>query len=137
MTLTQIEASFFRYLYEELEVGLGIQVLEDINLRDFTGMSRWVVVDTLSNKQGEQPKQIFFLHIATQEQGAKAKEVLTALTDSVTEAVNPGVAIPVYNTLTGLEIGGMEVSETSLSPVMPHASGGLFRSLTVGIVYAA
>jgi hypothetical protein len=137
MKLTDVEASFFRYLYENLEVTDGIKVLEDINLQDFSGMVRWVVVDSLSNRLGPQPVQLYFLHIAVQKQGALAKAALVELVNKVVEVIDEGTSITVYDYATGLEIGEMEVSETSLSPVMPHFSGGTFRSMTVGVVYAA
>ena len=138
MRLTDIEASFFRYLYENLKVvPPGIQILEAINLDDFSGMSKWVVIDSLTNNTGPQPKQNYFLHIAVQETGADGKEELIRLVDIVMTKLYPLAIIPVYDYDTGTKLGDMEVSDTSLSPVMRHRSGGLFRSMTVSVVYAS
>lgn len=137
MTLTDIEASFFRYLYEQLEVPYGIRVLEDITLEEYADLEKWVVIESLTNPTGDQPKQIWFAHIATQKNGKFSKETLIRLVDQVTKVLKKFTTITVYSYDTGLEIGGMEVCETSLSPVMPHFSGGAFRTLTVGVTYAA
>ena len=137
MKLTDIEASFFRYLYENLEVAKSVKVLEDINLQDFEGMTKWVVIDPLTNSMGDQPKGMYFLHIAVRESGALAKEELIKLVDTVYDVINKGVVIPVYSYSTGVQLGAMEICETNLSPMMPHFSGGIFRSMTVGVVYAA
>jgi len=137
MTLTDVEASFFRYLYEQLEVPLGIRVFEDITLEEYADLEKWVVIETLTNITGYQPKQLYFIHMATQNNGKRSKEVLIRLVDQVMQVINKGTTIVVYDYDDGQEIGGMEVQETSLSPVMPHFSGGAFRSLTVGVTYVA
>lgn len=137
MTLTDVEASFYRYLYENLEVPYDIRILEDITLQEYDGLSKWVVIDSLPNTLGVQPKQMYFLHIATQKAMKNAKEELLRLVDQVLAVIKLNTVITVYNYDTGEEIGGMLVSERSLGPVMPHFSGGTFRSLTVGVVYAA
>lgn len=137
MTLTDIEASFFRYLYEQLEVPYGIRVFEDITLEAYDGLQKWVVIESLTNPTGPQPKQLYFLHLATQKNGKYSKEELIRLVDRAISVIDKGTTIVVYDYDTGLEIGGMEVCETSLSPVMPHFSGGAFRTLTVGVTYAA
>ena len=135
MTIEDVEASFFKYLYDELEVSHGVAILEDINLASFDGMEKWVVIDSLSNPLGAEPKQIYFLHIAVQKGMKRSKALLNSLVSLVDSVVNKGVAIAVYDSDTTAEIGGMTVSKTSLSPVLPHYSGGMFRSMTVEIVY--
>lgn len=135
MNLGNIEASFFRYLYEQLEVPHGVSILEDINLEDFEGYTKWVVIDSLTNPLGPAPKQLYFLHIAVQKGLKNGKVDLINLCDLVDSVVNEGTEIQVYDVETEEAVGVMTVSETSLSPVMAHFSGGMFRSMTVGIVY--
>ena len=135
--LIDLEASFFRYLYETLEVAHGVTILDDITLRDYDGLSKWVVIDSLTNNIGPQPKQLYFLHIAVQKGGENEKDDLIRLVDLVMQVIYYGAAIPVYSYASGEVIGGTQVVETSLSPVMPHFSGGKYRSMTVGLVYQA
>ena len=137
MLLQNVEDSFLRYLYEKLEVAQGIKVFESINIVDFTSFTKWVVIDTLTNSTSEQPKQLYFLHIATQKGLKNEKAILTSLVDTVMAIVKKYSDIPVYDTTSGLQIGGMMVSETSLSAVMQHVTGGNFRSITLGVVYSA
>lgn len=136
MTLTDVEASFYRYLYENLEINNSVKVIEDITMQDFEGLSKWVVIDTLTGTGTDaQPKQHWFLHVACQKFGEHTKEELIKLVDLVHSFVEKGIGIPVYNYGTGALLGQMLISETGLSPVYPHFSGGIFRSLTVSIVY--
>jgi hypothetical protein len=137
MDLTHIEASFFKYLYENLELTDQIKILEDIRLQDFEGLTKWVVIDSLTNRLGDQPKQLWFLHIAVHKAMAHTKVELIRLCDKVEKLLDVGTEIQVYDYDSHEAIGTMTVSETSLSPAMPHFSGGMFRSMTVGVVYAA
>lgn len=136
MRLADIESSFLRHLYENLEVASGIKIFEHTNQIDFTTFTRWVVLDTLSNSLGNQPKQLWFVHCAVQKGLKHEKAELTSLVDTVLDVVDQGTRFMIYDDEgTGDPIGEMEVCEASLSPVLQHAGGGSFRSITVGLVY--
>ena len=137
MTLEQIEASFLRHLYTNLEVSQGVKIFEETNQVDFTSFENWVVIDTLSNSSTEQPKQLWFLHCALQKGLKNEKANLIKLVDKVMPLVQRYTGIPVYDVVSGAQIGAMMVCEVSLSPVMRHPGGGAFRSITVGAVYSA
>lgn len=136
MNIENVEASFFRHLYEQLEIPYGISLFEEINRQDFSEYQEWIVVQPLANPLGNQPKQTFLLHAAVQKSGSAERVRLSRLVDKVLASIDQGTRIDTYDYTTGELIGEMEVSEASLSPVMPHASGGSFRSITVGVVYA-
>lgn len=135
MDLASVEASFYRYLYEQLTIPHDVPVLEDINLTDFEGYSKWVVIDSLTNPLGPAPKQLYFLHIAIQKGLKNGKVELIRLVDLVDSIVNEGTEIQVYDSTTADPIGVMTVSETQIGPVLLHFSGGMFRSMSVGIGY--
>ena len=136
MTITNVEVSFYRYLYEQLEVPYGIKLFESTNLTDFSECEEWVVVDPLSNPLGQQPKQLYFLHAAVQKGGAEERLQLSRLVDKVVATVEQGSRIDVYDYDTELIVGEMEICEVSMSPIMQHTSGGSYRSITLGVVYA-
>lgn len=153
MSIANLEASVFKYLYDELEVGKSIRIFDDVNLESFKTLTEWVVFETLTNPLGDQPKQLFFLHASLQK-GLKRERILLArLVDKVLDKVAKGTRLPLYDfdayetelaaaqvgdpPVTPRQIGEMEVTENSLSPVMHHISGGVFRSITIGVVYAA
>jgi hypothetical protein len=136
MKLENVEASLFRYLYEQLEVVHGIRLMEAINLDNFDDLAEWVVVAPLSNVLGFQPKQLFFLHAAVQKVGDDESIRLARLVDKVLSVMDQGTRIDAYDVATGELTGEMEVSDMSISPVLRHASGGSFRSITIGVVYA-
>lgn len=137
MTLSQIESSFFKYLYETLQTPLGITVIESINLKNFDGFTKWVVIDSLSNSlEPGQPKQLFFLHISVQKGLKNENVLLTQTVDAVLNVVDTGTRMDVYDLTTRQVIGEMEITERSLSPVYEHRNGGAFRSLTIGIAYS-
>lgn len=137
MTLSDLEGSVYKYLYENLEIPHGVKIIEDITLENYDGLQRWVVIDSLTGTDGPQPKEFFYLHAAVQHGQMHSKKDLTALVDLVRSLVNEGVVIPVYNIDTFAYLGECEVTETSRSPVFLHPNGGLFRSITVGLVYQA
>lgn len=132
---SDVEASFHRHLYETLEVPLGIKIFESVNQVSFDKYTKWVVIDTLTNILGAEPKQLFFVHVATQKGLKNEKSELLALVDSVMVILEQGTRINMYAASTGLEIGEMEICDLSLSPVLQHPGGGAFRSFTVALVY--
>lgn len=134
-SLENLEASLQRYLYTNLELAKSIKVFESVNQVDFTSFTKWVVIDTLTNNLGAEPKQLIFLHIATQKGLKNEKAELTKLVDTVLGIIDFGFRIDVYSYTTGLVIGEMEVSDASLSAVMQHPGGGAFRTLSLGLVY--
>lgn len=136
MSITNLEVSFYRYLYEQLEVAKGIRLFEAVDLEAFTALTEWIVIETLTNPLGAAPKQLYFLHISLQKGMKNEKILLSRLIDKVVAAVNNGVRFPIYDYDTAEQIGQAEIIETSLSPMMNHVSGGCFRSLTVGVAYA-
>ena len=135
MTISDIESSLFKYLYDNFEVPLSIKIFESVYYVDFDTFDRWVVMDSLSHSTGPLPKGNFFLHISIKNGLLNDKVVLNRLVDTVTSLIYQGVGIPVYSDATGVYIGDMEVCETNLVPVLQHAGGGSFRSLTVGVLY--
>lgn len=135
MKLSAVEGSLYLYLVDNLETPLGIKVFEDKNLVDFDAFTKWVVIDTLTNQLGAQPVQMYFIHIATQKGLVNAKSDLNTLVDTVEELLTEGTRMDILDPL-GAVIGEMEISNTSLSPIMTHQCGGNFRSLTIEIVYS-
>ena len=136
MNISDIESSLFRFLYNNFEVPLGIKIFESVFYVDFKAYDKWIVVDSLTNSTGGVPKASFFLHLSIKNGLLNEKVVLNRLIDTVTQLINPGFRIDVYDDATGLPKGEMEVSETALLPVLQHAGGGSFRSLSVELVYA-
>lgn len=133
--LTNVEASFYRYLYENLTVPHGIPVFEDPFSTNYEDATRWVVIDTLSNRLGDQPVQLLFLHLGQRLNAPSAKEAQIRLVDQVTAVLDEGTEIPLYDYASGDLIGAMEVVGTSLQPSMKHRSGGSYRPLTVKLAY--
>lgn len=136
MKIADIESSFFKVLYDNFEVPLGIKVFESILYVDFAAYDRWIVIDSLSNSTGPLPRANFLLHLSIKNGLLNDKVVLNRLCDTVTQLLNPGVGLAVYDDATGVPVGGMLITETSLLPVMEHVGGGCFRSLSLGLVYA-
>lgn len=134
-TLTNVEASLYRYLYESLTVAYGIPVFEDPMAADFTNVKGWVVIDTLSTRLGGQPVQIVVLHIGQKENAPNAKEALIRLVDKVVGLTEEGTEIAMYDYDTEAQIGVMTVTAASLQPLMKHRAGGSYRPLTVQIAY--
>lgn len=133
--LTNVEASFLRYLYENLTVAKGIKVFEDIFSQDFDNFTEWVVIDTLSCVPGVQPKQNFFVHVATHRNAPNAKAKLIRLFDTVLTLLSEGTEIPLYDYDTVQVIGAMYVISPSATPVVPHKGGGNMRTLSIALVY--
>lgn len=136
MNIASVEASLQKFLYDNFEVLLGIKVFENVYYVDFETYDKWIVIDSLHHTTGPLPKAMFFLHLSIKNGLLNEKTVLNRLIDTVTAKINPGALIDVYDDITAAHIGQMEVSETNLVPVLQHAGGGSFRSLTVGLVYA-
>ena len=136
MNIASLESSLRKVLYDNFEVPLGIKVFENIYYQDFEAYDQWIVIDSLTHTTGPLPKALFFLHMSIKNGLANEKVVLNRLTDLVCSVINPMARFNMYNDETFALVGEMEISETSLSPVLQHAGGGSFRSLTVGIVYA-
>lgn len=135
MKLSFVEASFLRYLGENLSIS-NIKVFESVFMQDFTTFQKWVVVDSLSNNLNEQPRQIYFVHCAVQKGAANSKAILTELLDTVHLLLEKGTRIDVYNTVNASIIGEMEITDVRLNPLVQHAGGGLLRSFTISIAYA-
>ena len=133
--LTNVEASLLRYLTEHLTVPHGVKIFEDVFSIDFDNFTEWVVVDTLSNPLGDQPHQMYFLHIAQQKHSAQAKEALIRLVDKVVDLFEVGDEIPLYDYDSGTLIGAMMVARSSLQPVRQHRGGGSYRPLSMEIAY--
>lgn len=136
MNIASVEASLFKYLYDNFEVPLGIKIFESVYYVDFKTYDQWIVIDSLDHTTGPLPKANYFLHISIKNGLLNEKTVLNRLVDSVVALINPGARIDVFDDLTGLAVGEMEVVETNLVPVLQHSGGGSYRSLTVGLVYA-
>lgn len=137
MKLQDIESSFFRYLYENLEVAESIKVFESIYLQDFDSFTKWCVIDSLSNSMNAQPVQLYFLHCSVQKAEKNQKEVLIDLVDKVYSLVSKGTRITVYDYPSEDVIGELEVTKVQLGPVLQHAGGGALRSITVAIAHEA
>jgi len=136
MNTASIESSLYKYLYDSLEVPFGVKIFESTFYLNFENFTKWVAIDTLSNSAGAVPRALFFLHIAVKDTGVHDTQILNRLVDSVTNVVNYGTRIDIYDDNTGILAGEAEVSDTSLSPIVKHPTGGSYRSLTVGLVYA-
>jgi hypothetical protein len=136
MNLSEVEGSLLRFLYDNFELPHEITIVEDTTTQDYTHLKRWIAIDTLSNRIGDQPKQNYFLHIAVQKQGALAKSELHKLVDLVVNTtMTAGTQIPVYAELDGSEIGVAQLVSPGLSPILAHFSGGMYRSFSFGLVY--
>lgn len=135
MKLVDVEASFLRYIGENLSVS-GITVFESVFMQDFTTFQKWVVIDSLSNSLKEQPKQIYFVHCAVQKGAANSKAVLTELLDTVHLLIEKGTRIDLYEVQNEEIVGEMEITDVRLNPLVQHAGGGLLRSFTISIAYA-
>lgn len=136
MNTASIESSLYKYLYEQLEVPHSVKIFESTFYLNFDTYSAWVAIDSLSNSGGALPKALFFLHVAVKDTGANDVQALNRLVDLVSSVVNYGTRLDVYNDATGILAGEAEVVQTSLSPIVKHPTGGSYRSLTVGLVYA-
>lgn len=136
MTVSDIEASLFKFCYENFEVPHGIKIFESVYYVDFETYQKWIVIDALSHTTGTLPKAEFFLHLSIKNGLLNDKVVLNGLIDLVMETIFQGQRINVYNATTADLIGEMEVCETNLAPALLHAGGGSFRSMGVGLVYA-
>lgn len=137
MNTASIESSLYKYLYEQLELTDNIHIFESIHYTSFDPYTKWVAIDTLSNSAGALPRALFFLHIAIKDAGANDVQTLNRLVDKVNSVINYGTRLDVYDDANGNLVGEAEVSETSLSPIVKHPTGGSYRSLTVGLVYAS
>lgn len=136
MRISDVSSSIYKLLYETLEVPFGIRVVENASFIDFAVYDKWIAIDSLTHTTGSIPRALYFFHVANKDTGPNDIRDLNRLTDKVLDIVNQGARFNVYNDLDGTLIGEMEVSETSLSPVIKHPEGGNYRSLTVGLVYA-
>ena len=136
MTISDVERSIFKFLYDTFEVPKGIKIFDNVNYVDFTAYDQWIVIDTLSNTTGSVPRANYFFHVSIKNGLRNEKTVLNRLVDSVCKEINQGRRLNVYDDLTGVLKGELEVCETSLLPPLQHAGGGSFRTLSAGIVYA-
>ena len=136
MKIADIESSLFRELYNKFEAPLGIKIFESVYYVDFAAYDKWIVIDSLSHSTGPLPKAIYYLHLSIKNGLLNEKVILNRLCDTVTAYINPGYRIEVFDDETGVSIGEMEICDTNLVPVLQHAGGGSFRSLSVEIVYA-
>lgn len=134
-TLTNIEASLMRYLYTNLTLAQGVKVFEDVYTQDFDNYTEWVVIDTLSGTLGVQPKQNFFIHVATHKGSPNAKDKLTRLFDTVVELLAEHTDIPLYDYDSEELIGSMYVVRPSSTPVVQHKGGGNMRTLSMSLIY--
>jgi hypothetical protein len=130
-----VDASLYKYLAELTPV--GVRVFEDVISEDFDAATQWVVIDTLSDAAGDQPKQNYFLHIAQQKGAPNSKSILNKLVGAVYSIVDEGSVLPLYDVETELEIGQMRVANCTVSPMMIHKAGGSMRTISLGIVYPA
>jgi hypothetical protein len=136
-SLSAVEASFLRYLYENLEVPHGVTIFEDLTSADFSSEGKWVVIDTLANSLGGAPRQSYFLHVATHKSAPNPKAALTALVDLVKDLVEMGQEITLYNPDTDAVIGTLHVVQHSTGPVLQHKGGGGMRTLNIALAYPA
>lgn len=136
MNVADLSSSLRKILYDNFEVPHGIKIIENIYYQDFDAYDKWLVIDSLTNTTGPVPKALYFIHISIKNGLANEMVVLNRLTDLVCSVLYPMARFDVYDDATFALKGEMEISETSLSPVLQHAGGGSFRSLTVGIIYA-
>ena len=130
-----VDASLYKYLTEQTPV--GVRVFDDVISEDFDTANQWIVIDTLSDNAGEQPKQNYFLHIAQQKNAPNSKSILSKLVGAIYSIVDEGSMIPLYDVETELELGQMRVSNCTVSPMMIHKAGGSMRTISLGIVYPA
>lgn len=136
MDITSLEASFKKYLRDNLEVAQGIKVFDDVNKVDPLAQTQWVVIDPLRTDPNILGRSLYFLQIAVQKQDTNERLNLNKLVSKVCAVVNEGVNIDGYDFATGLLDGScLSILDTSLSPVLVHSGGGSFRSLTVDILY--
>lgn len=135
MDTASVESSLYKFLYDNFEAPLGIKVFESVYYVDFKSFDKWIVIDSLGNTGGSLPKANFFLHISIKHGLARETQVLNRLVDQVTKVIYPGVGIDVYDDADEVLVGGMQVSNALLTPVMKHLGGGSYRSLSIGIVY--
>lgn len=136
MRISDIESSLFKFLYDNFEVPYGIKIFENVYYVDFETYDKWIVIDSLSHSTGAVPHANYFLHISIKNGLLNEKVVLNRLCDSVTDLINPGCRMDVYDDASAELIGEMEISDTGLVPVLQHAGGGSFRSLSVKLVFA-
>ena len=136
MTITDIERSLFKVLYDAFEVPHGIKIFDSVYYVDFETYEKWVVIDTLSSSAGPIPRDNFALHISTKKGLRNEKYILSRLVDSVAGLFAPLQRFDVYDDQTGLLKGDMEVCAATLLPLMQHGGGGSFRTLQIGLVYA-
>lgn len=136
-SLTAVEASFMRYLYEKLELAHGVTIFEDLNTADFSSEGEWVVIDTLSNPLGGAPRQNYFIHVATHKSAPNPKAALTKLVDLVSGLLEMGQDINLYNPDTDLVVGALHVVQHSAGPVLQHKGGGGMRTLNIALAYPA
>lgn len=136
MNISSLESSLFKFLYNNFEVLLGIKIFESVYYVDFETYNRWIVIDSLSHTTGSIPKANYFLHLSIKNGLQNEKVVLNRLCDEVTKLLNPGTRIDCFDDETGELVGEMEVVSTGLMPVLQHAGGGSFRSLSMSVVYA-
>lgn len=135
ITISNVEASLARYLYENLTVPFGIKVFEDILGEDPKSITEWVVIDSLSNPLGYLPVQHWFIHIATHMESPNLKHKLNVLVDKVKNILEVGTPITLYSYDTGEVLGTMWVNEVSLGHSLAHRSGGMVRVLTLSCTY--
>lgn len=136
LTITDIESSILKYLYDSLEVPHSIKIFESVFYVNFMSFDKWVVIDSLSNNAGSTPRANFALHISTKNSLINAPIVLTALVDQVLELFPQYKRLDVYDGTTGVLKGEMELCASGLLPTQRHAGGGEFRTLNISVVYA-
>lgn len=132
---TWVENSFYKLLYEQIHMSLGIPVYLDLTTEDFSDDTAWVILDTLSCSQGPQPRQNYYLHCAQHRNDMNGRRVLNDTVDKVCDVINKGVVFPIYNPVDMSQVGVATVIKTGLSPAYTRPTGGSMRSLSVSIVF--
>ena len=133
--ISSVEASLYKYLFET--VPEGVKVFEDVISEDFHTHNKWVVIDSLTNRLGDQPVQQYFIHVAQQKNEPNSKATITKLASDVYKLIDEGTSIPLYDIDTVNLIGSMRVVTASFSPVLQHRGGGSMRSISIGVAYPA
>lgn len=130
-----LNASLYKYLYDNVGVPEGVKILKNIYLQDFSGLTKWIVIDVLAGELGPQPNMLVMLHMAVANKDSTAVDTLDRLQDLVIPLFEEGQRIEVFDRDTKLKTSEIEVCKPSLSPTLSHSGGGLKRSLTIELNY--
>lgn len=133
--ISNVEASFLRYLYENLTKVDGTPVYEDVQAQVDQDAVTWVVIDTMTAVLGPQPNQTVYVHIAQKLNAPNSKAKMTELVDRVAELLDEGSNITLYDVDTEEEIGTIFVHDPSLLPSVFQRNGGSYRTIGVELVF--